>query len=66
MTGRRELKILRELRTLAANQHLIGDEQYEKELKRLLADIKANIASPELNEVERKKLTQLLNTPGAY
>ncbi|UOY07755.1 hypothetical protein L0P88_04190 [Muricauda sp. SCSIO 64092] len=60
MPSRRHLTIIREFRTLKANRHIIGDDQYVKELKRLLADIKADIASPDLSPMELKLLQRLM------
>lgn len=60
MATRKDLQILREFRTLKKNRALLGDVQYEKELKRLLADLKADIAAPEISSLEKKMLVKLL------
>lgn len=65
MAQRRHLIIIREFRSLKANRHIIGVEQYEKELKRLLADIKADISSPNVSPMELKLLQKLLSDKDA-
>lgn len=65
MANSKHLTILREFRTLKKNKHIIGNSQYEKELKRLLLEIKADMLAPNLSPLQQKKLNQLLTDKDA-
>lgn len=60
MLSKNSLQQFREFRSLKKNKHKLTKEQYIKELEIRLENIKADIAAPNLTDVENKTLFRLL------